>query len=168
MTVFPDVRGAPLRGRLYRRVVFAGAQGAAREKCIPGRKRVQAPCGARVRTAIGLAPWAAQVPPTERAGSEGSYIESLRWRGGRPAGASIKCCLQQRPLWWLAPPPSRPLRGGTMDAGQWRQFEFMAAAERKPYNRASPGGKQANRPDGRWKCTPSAAYRRRLPRRGRF
>ena len=58
--------------------------------------------------------------------------------------------------------------GGTMGAGQWRQFEFMAAVERKPYNRASPGGKQANRPDGRWKCTPSAACRRRLPRRGRF
>ena len=73
MTVFPDARGAPLRGRLYRRVVFAGAQGAAREKCIPGCKGVQAPCGARVRAAIGLAPWAAQVPPTERAGSEGSY-----------------------------------------------------------------------------------------------
>ena len=35
-----------------------------------------------------------------------------------------------------------------MGAGRWRQFEFMAAAERKPYNRASPGGKQANRPAG--------------------
>ena len=34
--------------------------------------------------------------------------------------------------------------GGTMGVGQWRQFEFMAAAERKPYNRASPGRKQAN------------------------
>ena len=43
-----------------------------------------------------------------------------------------------------------------MGAGQWRQFEFIAAAERKPYNRASPGGKQANRPVGRLKCTPSA------------
>ena len=43
------------------------------------------------------------------------------------------------PLWWLAPPPSPPLRGGTMGVGQWRPFEFMAAAERKPYNRASPG-----------------------------
>ena len=30
----------------------------------------------------------------------------------------------------------------------------MAAAERKPNNRASPGGKQANRPVGRLKCTP--------------
>ena len=61
-----------------------------------------------------------------------------------------------------------PYSGGTMGAGRWRQFEFMAAAERKPYNRASPGGKQANRPVGRLKCTPSAADRRRLPRRGRF
>ena len=64
----------------------------------------------------------------------------------------------------LPPPP----KGGTMGAGRWRQFEFMAAAERKPNNRAPPGGKQANRPVGRLKCTPSAAYRRRLPRRGRF
>ena len=71
-----------------------------------------------------------------------------------PGGDEYKCCLRQR----------APLVG----AGQWRQCEFMAAAERKPNNRASPGGKQANRPVGRLKCTPSAAYRRRLPRRGRF
>jgi len=64
--------------------------------------------------------------------------------------------------------PCHPPKGGTMGAGRWRQFEFMAAAERKPNNRAPPGGKQANRPVGRLKCTPSAAYRRRLPRRGRF
>ena len=32
----------------------------------------------------------------------------------------------------------------------------MVAVERKPYDRASPGGKQANRPVGRLKCTPSA------------
>jgi|GEM_PF-5643513 len=31
-----------------------------------------------------------------------------------------------------------PYSGGTMGAEQWRQFEFMAVAERKPYNRASP------------------------------
>ena len=66
-----------------------------------------------------------------------------------PGGDEYKCCLRQR----------APLVG----AGQWRQCEFMAAAERrKPNNRASPGGKQANRPVGRLKCTPSAAYRRRL------
>ena len=47
----------------------------------PKGKGVQAPCGARVRAAIGLAPWAAQVPPTERAGSKGSY----------------KCCLSAAP-----------------------------------------------------------------------
>ena len=47
----------------------------------PKVKKLQAPYGARVQAAIGLAPWAAQVPPTERAGSEGSY----------------KCCLRQRP-----------------------------------------------------------------------
>ena len=45
-------------------------------------------CGARVQAAFGLVPWAARVPPTERAGSEGSVL----------------CCLRQRPLWWLTPP----------------------------------------------------------------
>ena len=44
----------------------------------------------------------------------------------------------RRPLWWLTPPPSRPLRGGTMGTGQWRQLGFTAAVERKPYDRASP------------------------------
>ena len=48
----------------------------------PKGKGVQVPCGAQVRAAIGLAPWAAQVPPTERAGSKGSY----------------ECCLRQRPF----------------------------------------------------------------------
>ena len=65
------------------------------------------------------------------------------------------------PLWWLAPPPlprweachwilsrprapyessslATPLRGGTMGAGHFGQFEFMAVTEGKPYNRASP------------------------------
>ena len=54
---------------------------------------------------------------------------------------------------WRHHLPAR-FAGGTMGAGQWRQFEFMAAKKRKPYNRALPGGKQANRPDGRCKCTP--------------
>ena len=31
-------------------------------------------CGARVQAAFGLVPWAARVPPTERAGSEGSVL----------------------------------------------------------------------------------------------
>ena len=46
-----------------------------------------------------------------------------------------------------------------MDAGQWCQFVLMAAVERKPYNRASPGGKQANRPagDGNAPLLPPAA-----------
>jgi len=57
--------------------------------------------------------------------------------------------------------------GGTMGVGQWRQFEFMAAEKRKPYNRASRGGKQANRLGGRWKCTPFGAAHH-FPRRGKF
>ena len=37
--------------------------------------------GARVQALIGLTPGATPVPPTEWAGSEGSYVVSLRWRG---------------------------------------------------------------------------------------
>ena len=100
--------------------------------------------------------------------------EACHWilsRPRAPYGTAITDSLDSQ----VAPAPLRiqfagvtpvplppPYSGGTMGAGRWRQFEFMAAAERKPYNRASPGGKQANRPVGRLKCTPSAAYRRRL------
>ena len=56
---------------------------------IPESKGVQAPYGARVQAAFGLAPWAAQVPPTERAGSEGSMYAACGGGGGRPVGASI-------------------------------------------------------------------------------
>ena len=141
-------------------------------------RRLRRPGSSRHRAS----PWAAPVPPTERAGSKESVLCCLSAASPPPlvAGAttdkrvlkidgaftprvhcatacggkvvrstkggglwyrltamSIKCCLRQHPLWWLAPPPSRPLRGGTMGAGQWRQFELMAAAKRKPYNRAS-------------------------------
>ena len=59
-----------------------------------------------------------------------------------------------------------PYSGGTMGAGQWRQFEFMAVAERKPYNRASP---EENKPTSlcSWKCTPFGAEHH-FPRRGKF
>ena len=60
--------------------------------------------------------------------------------------------------------PQSRRRAPLVGAGQWRQCEFMAVAERKPNNRASPGGKQANRPDGRWKCTPFGANAPPLPR----
>ena len=150
MTICPDVRGAPLRGRLYRRVVFAGAQGAAREKCIPGRKRVQAPCGARVRAAIGLAPWAAQVPPTERAGSKGSYV----------------CCLRQHPLWWLAPPPF-PLKGALWVLGSdvnlslWQQRRENHTTGLRPEENKQTSLRSR-------KCTPFGASAPPFPRRGNF
>ena len=54
---------------------------------IPGRKGVQAPYGARVQAAFGLAPWAAQVLPTERAGSKGSMYSACGGGGGRPVGS---------------------------------------------------------------------------------
>ena len=59
-----------------------------------------------------------------------------------------------------------PYSGGTMGAEQWRQFEFMAVAERKPYNRASP---EENKPTSlcSWKCTPFGAAHH-FPRRGKF
>ena len=73
-------------------------------------------------------PWAAPVPPTERAGSEGSMYAAC---GSAPFGG-----------WRHHLSPS--CAGGTMGAERWRQVEFMAAEKRKPYNRASPGRKQAN------------------------
>ena len=39
------------------------------------------------------------------------------------------------------PVPLPPPKGGTMGAGQWRQFEFMAAEKRKPYNLAVSVGR---------------------------
>ena len=83
-----------------------------------------------------------------------------------PDGDEYKCCLSAAaPLWWLTPPPC-PLFRGTMGAGRWRQCEFIAAAERKPYNRASP---EENQPTSlcSWKCTPIPASRD-FPRRGKF
>ena len=61
-------------------------------------------------------------PPGRVEGSAlGSYIAPLRWRGGRPFGRHFLCRLWRLkpynrpdgrgnafPLWWLAPPPSRP------------------------------------------------------------
>ena len=79
-------------------------------------------------------------------GSEGSR----RCRGCRPsapkvlpgigfafrAGSEgvINAACGSSPLWWHTPPLS-PCSGGTMGAGQWRQFESLATMERKPYNR---------------------------------
>ncbi len=101
--------------------------------------------------------------------AEYAPIGSLQHGYHRLTGFSGRSCSPTNPVRWCdSSSLATPYSGGTMGAGRWRQFEFMAAAERKPYNRASPGGKQANRPVGRLKCTPSAAYRRRLPRRGRF
>ena len=148
-TVFPKAGGGRLRRRgdspaLTRglRVVFASLRGRIRVAAleyIPGRNRVQAPAA----------------PGFYRSCADALTDGFCPQSGLVQRGVFYAAC-RQRPLWWLAPPPSLPLRGGTMDAGQWYQSEFMAAAKRKPYNRASPGGKQANRPVGRWKCTPSA------------
>ena len=90
----------------------------------------------------GLLPRGFIVPP----------LAGERWyvvpKGGglwyRLTAMSIKCCLRQRAPFGGWRHHLSPYSGGTMGAGQWRQFEFMAAAKRKPYNRASPGGKQAN------------------------
>ena len=41
--------------------------------CIPEHKRVQAPSAPGFKASPGLGPWSPPVPPTERAGSEGSY-----------------------------------------------------------------------------------------------
>ncbi len=67
--------------------------------CIPDCKKGSGAFGARVQAFTGLSPWNAKVPPTERAGSEGSY----------------ECCLRQRcreaaPFLYLRrEPPLHPL-----------------------------------------------------------
>ena len=85
----------------------------------------------------------------------------FRPSGKRVTGFSVAQGLPANPV-----PLPRPLRGGTMGAGQWCQVEFMAAEKRKPYKRALPGGKQANRPGGRWKCAPIPLWG--LPPEGKF
>ena len=46
-------KGRRWRGRLCKRVVFAGAQGAMGENCIPESKRVQAPSAPGFKTPPG-------------------------------------------------------------------------------------------------------------------
>jgi hypothetical protein len=73
---------------------------------------------------------------------------------------------RQLPLWWLAPPPFLPLRGGTMGAGQWRQFEFMTVTKKNHTTGLRP---EENKPASlcSWKCTPIPACGD-FPRRGKF
>ena len=87
--------------------------------------------------------------------AEYAPIGSLQHGYHRLTGFSGRSCSPTNPVRWCdSSSLATPYSGGTMGAGQWRQCEFMAAAERKPNNRASPGGKQANRPVGRWKNSP--------------
>ncbi|GEM_PF-4260728 len=116
-------------------------------------RRLRRPGSSRHRAS----PWAAPVPPTERAGLKGSVLCCLSvaspplvagattdkrvlkidgafiprvhcatacggkvvrsTKGGglwyRLTAMSIKCCLRQHPLWWLAPPPS-PAKAGAL------------------------------------------------------
>ena len=105
----------------------------------------------------------------------GGWRHHLRPSGKRVTGFSVAQGLPTNPV-----PLPRPLRGGTMDAGQWHQFEFMAAAERKPYNLAAlvemhpfcrlrrrlSTGKRLTRFSGHF-CSPTN-HVRLPPRRGRF
>ena len=166
-------KGVPLRGRLYRRVVFAGAQGAARAKCIPGRKRVQAPCGAQVRAAIGLAPWAAQVPPTERAGSKGSMYAACGsapfggWRhhlspkGKHVTGFSVAYGSLRIQF------PYHPLKGALWVLGSdvnlslWQQRRENHTTGLRPEENKQTSLRSR-------KCTPFGASAPPFPRRGNF
>ena len=141
-TVFPKAGGgARLRRRgdspaLTRglRVVSALLRGRIRIAAleyIPGRKRVQAPAAPGFYRSCADAPTDGFCPQSGLVQRRVLYAAC----GSAPFGG------------WRH--HLSPYSGGTMSAGQWRQFEFMAAVERKPYNRASPGRKQANRPDGR-------------------
>ena len=81
-------KGAPLRGRLYKRVVFASLKGAMGEKLYSrkqeGSGALRRPGSSR-RRACG--PWASPVPPAGRAGSERElYMPPV----GGSRGAAIK------------------------------------------------------------------------------
>ncbi len=77
--------------------------------------------------------------------AEYAPIGSLQHGYHRLTGFSGRSCSPTNPVRWCdSSSLATPYSGGTMGAGRWRQFEFIAAAEIKPYNRASPGRKQAN------------------------
>ncbi len=110
------------------RVVFASLRGRIRAvalEYIPGRNRVQAPAA----------------PGFYRSCAD-ALTEGLSPQSGLVQREYCMLPAAVPPL--VAGATTFPTKGDTMGAEQWRQFEFMAAAERKPYNRASPGGKQAN------------------------
>ena len=70
--------------------------------------------------------------------AEYAPIGSLQHGYHRLTGFSGRSCSPTNPVRWCdSSSLATPYSGGTMGAGRWRQFEFMAAAERKPYNRAS-------------------------------
>ena len=94
-------KGAPLRGRLYKRVVFASLKGAMGEKLYSrkqeGSGALRRPGSSR-RRACG--PWASPVPPAGRAGSERElYMPSV----GGSRGAAIKLIARR-----AIPPPFEP------------------------------------------------------------
>ena len=94
-------KGAPLRGRLYKRVVFASLKGAMGEKLYSrkqeGSGALRRPGSSR-RRACG--PWASPVPPAGRAGSERElYMPPV----GGSRGAAIKLIARR-----AIPPPSEP------------------------------------------------------------
>ena len=157
------------------RVVFASLRGRIRAavlEYIPGRKRVQAPAAPGFYRSCADAPTDGFCPQSGLVQRRVLYAAcgSTPFGGWRHHLARWEAChwiLSRLSAPYESSSLATPYSGGTMGAGQWRQFEFMAAVERKPYNRASPGGKQANRPDGRWKCTPIPASRG-FPRRGKF
>ena len=70
---------------------------------------------------------------------------SLQHGYHRLTGFSGRSCSPTNPVRWCdSSSLATPYSGGTMGAGRWRQCEFMAAAEIKPYNRASPAENRQN------------------------
>ena len=88
------------------------------EGCIPESKGVQAP------SAPGFYRSCADAP------TDGFCPQS----GLVQRGVINAACGSSPPFGGIRHPRS-PCSGGTMGAGQWRQFESLATMERKPYNR---------------------------------
>ena len=80
-------KGVPLRGRLYKRVVFAGAQGAIGGNGIPESKRVQAPSAPGFKHSPGCRPGMLGVGPQSGLVQRGV----IKYRGRQQTGCILKC-----------------------------------------------------------------------------
>ena len=146
----------------------------------------------------GLRPWASKVPPTERAGSEGSALCCLRQRPLLVAGATTFApkgetthyilrvadasskCVRCAPLWeachWILSRPRAPCESSSLatplkrwNCGYWAVASIWVYGSRGEKT-IQPGFARENKQTGLRprKCTPFGANAPPFPRRGNF